>query len=377
MMNPYFQKQLVIGFFLFAGWATTICAQNESIDATAPRQAAKVWRGGWLNRHKEKDPQVLVDTARKLGFSALMINAGDDFPYLNDLCERARKAHIDIYYSFLITGTPKNKDWWQVVSPADAEKLRRIKEDKSPEKNGYQYGGEPINDQTDIHETEFLCFHRPEVLEYSSKKLEDVLQKCPGLAGIAFDFFGYKNYRSCECPVSEKMFEDYLKQNELPRTEALEQFSLDTLVDFNNRLADHCRKLKPGIKIATHVYPTFIPEPVYGNRLDVDYCMQTVAWFFKPFWDSAKVEDYTRKVVQDEKRYFARAQGIPFVGIYMDKPNPAMNKPAERFREELRSIRKAGSRSFGISPFNIFITHPELGDILIEELGLPETAAGS
>ena len=41
--------------------------------------------------------------------------------------------------------------------------------------------------------------------------------------------------------------------------------------------------------------------------MDVDYCMQTVAWFFKPFWDLAKVEDYTRKVVQDEKRYFARA----------------------------------------------------------------------
>jgi hypothetical protein len=77
--------------------------------------------------------------------------------------------------------------------------------------------------------------------------------------------------------------------------------------------------------------------------------MQTVAWFFKPFWDSSKVEDYARKVVQDEKRYFARAQGIPFVGIYMNKPNPAMNKPAERFREELRSIRKAGSQSFGLA----------------------------
>ncbi len=77
--------------------------------------------GGWAN--KEKDPQLLADTARKLGFSALMINAGDDFAYLNDLCERARKAQIDIYYSFLITGTPKDKDWWQVVSPADAEIL--------------------------------------------------------------------------------------------------------------------------------------------------------------------------------------------------------------------------------------------------------------
>ena len=98
MINRYFLKQLVIGFCLLAGLASTIGAQNESIEAGMPKQAEKVWRGGWLNHHKEKDPQELVDTARKLGFSSLMINAGDDFAYLNDLCERARKADIDIYY---------------------------------------------------------------------------------------------------------------------------------------------------------------------------------------------------------------------------------------------------------------------------------------
>ena len=122
-MNPFFQKQLVIGLCLFAGWASTICAQNETIDATAPKQAEKVWRGGWAN--KEKNLQELVETAQKLRFSSLMINAGDDFAYLNDLCERARKANIDFHYSFLITGTTKDKDWWQVVSSDDEVKVRR------------------------------------------------------------------------------------------------------------------------------------------------------------------------------------------------------------------------------------------------------------
>ena len=84
------------------------------------------------------------------------------------------------------------------------------------------------------------------------------------------------------------------------------------------------------------------------------------------------MESYTRKVVQDEKRHFARPQGIPFVGIYMDSPNPEINKPLERFREELKTIRKASSQSFSICPFNIFIKHPELGDVLVEELGMPK-----
>ena len=53
----------------------------------------------------------------------------------------------------------------------------------------------------------------------------------PRPRGDSLRLFGYKNYRSCHCPVSERMFEEYLKQNHLPRTKALEQFSLETLVE--------------------------------------------------------------------------------------------------------------------------------------------------
>ncbi|MDD5482370.1 MAG: carbohydrate-binding family 9-like protein [Kiritimatiellae bacterium] len=349
----------------------------QFVDPNASQSAEKIWRGGWAG--KEKDPQTLVDTAKKLGFSALIIHASDDFNYLNDLCLMAGKSGIDVYYWFHIIGNQKNKDWWQVVTPGEAEKAKRIKEDGSPGKHGYQSGGEPVNDETDVHTGEFLCFHRPEVMEHCRQKLEKVLRECPGLAGIAFDYFGYKNYRGCHCPVSEKMFEDYYRRwfvrcgldGKVARDDAFAQFSLDTLVDFNNRLAEYCRQIKPGVKIGTHIYPAFIANPVYGNRLDVDYCMQTVAWFFEPFWNSGKIEKYTAIVLQDAKRYFASCHGIPFVGIYLDNKDPKMNKPVERFRKELQIIRKH-TQSFSVCPFNVFIDHPELGDIFIREMGLPD-----
>ena len=44
----------------------------------------------------------------------------------------------------------------------------------------------------------------------------------PSLAEVKFDFSGYKNYCSCNDLVSERIFEEYLKQNHHPRTKSLE-----------------------------------------------------------------------------------------------------------------------------------------------------------
>lgn len=324
----------------------------------------KTCRIGWAS--KEKDVKALVEKTHELGFNIIICHARDDYKYLRELCAEAQKENIDVYYWFHIS-TPKGMEQYtQIVSDEERITSDKIKNDKDPGRHHYQSGGEPVN-EVEVHTTEFLCFHRPEVMKYSHEKIKKALDECPGLSGIAFDYIGYKNYKCCRCSVSEKLFEDYYnKHNEMPKEKALEQFSLDTMVDYNNRLADYVRFLRPDLKTACHIYPTFLANPVYGNRLDLDYCCQTVAWYFEPFWDLKKVADYTDKVTQDEKRYFTRPQGIPFVGIYMDKPG--ISKPAERFREELKTIRAQGTRSFSICPFNIFLKHPELGEILKEEL---------
>ncbi|HOJ40793.1 MAG TPA: hypothetical protein PK644_10075, partial [bacterium] len=310
----------------------------EFVAGAPPEKKEKIWRGGWSAA--VKDQEKLLSVAKKLGFTALMINAPAN--YLNELIPKANAQGIEIYYWFHIIGQKENQEWWQKVSPEEEAKAARIKADKTPGRPPYQHGGEPVSPQHDVDINEFLCFHRPEVVAWCQERLLQVLKESPGLTGIAFDYFGYKNYRGCRCPVSESLFQEYYRKNlkeKIPEEKAREQFSLETLVDFYHTLIDYLQSLYPSLKFVTHIYPTFIPNPLYGNRLKVDYCCQTVAWYFEPFWPLEKVSQYTRVVVQRDKDYYGRPRGIPFVGIYLDRPG--ISKPVERFQQELRAVRQA------------------------------------
>ncbi len=345
--------------------------EEPKYDSTAKKTNEKICRIGWTWLVKDEKMEKLISTAKKLGFNILISPTGTEsnYKYINKLCDVASDEDIEIYYRFTtILARKESKKFCQKYCQIISEK--EVEEFKTWDKANIQWGGEPLNPK-DIYSEDVLCFHHPEVVKHCKNKLKDALIHCPNISGIAFDFIGYKNYKYCKCPVSERLFDDYYNKlkktgNTISRKRALEQFSLNTLVDFSNELADYIRKLKPEIKIATHIYPTFLANPVYGNRLDIDYCCQTAAWFFEPFWDLKKVSEYTVKITKNEKQFFRRCTGIPFVGIYMDRPG--QNKPAERFQEELKTIRRTGCKNISISPFNIFLKHPKLGNILIEEL---------
>lgn len=329
----------------------------------------KYWRGGW---GAGSDVKKAVAKAKELGFNAIMQNYRTNFKKLNELCQEAKKENIEIYYWISLSPDRKNKnqnDFYQQVSKKEAEKIDTIRKDKDPYKNGYQHGGEAINQQTDVFSNDLLCFHRPEVIKILQEKITTAFKECPDLAGIAFDYFGYANYRRCRCPYSMRLFEEYYKKqpNGTDREKALRKFSLDSLVDFNNQLAAFVRKTRSGAKIVTHIYPTYIYNPVYGNLLDVDYCCQTVAWYFKPYWNLDKVKKYTKFVIGEQGKFHPNAKGIPFVGIYQSKP--ALSKPTDVFRKELRTIRSCGTQSLSICPFTIFNKKPELSKVFLEEMG--------
>jgi hypothetical protein len=117
--------------------------------------------------------------------------------------------------------------------------------------------------------------------------------------------------------------------------------------------------LRPDIKTTIHVWPVFLPEPLYGNRLDLDYCAQTVAWFFPPYWADDKIAKYTRTVVGDEKKYFKRSKGIPFVGIYLGKKH-TIDKPLDQFKKELKIIfENSPDTSFCVHEFADIAMNPE------------------
>ena len=330
--------------------------------AAAPRTP---WRGGWGGNLSE--PEKVLACARETGFGALMVSGAPE--KLESFARLARAAGIDTY--FWISATAGTSGLAQVMSPLEEESFQRLAADKDRRKTRYQSGGEPVAYREgkpgapEVLYSRLLCFHRAEAVEPLRKQIRETLEACPSLAGVAFDYFGYQNYRSCECPASRAQFDAWRREHpEVPAERAEAQFSLETLVAFNNGLSAYVRSLRPGIRIVTHVYPVFLPDPLYGNRLDVDYCCQTVAWFFEPYWEAEKIARYTRTVVGEANKHLPGARGIPFVGLYVGRPYA--DKSVAQFEAELDCLfAAAGDTSLSICGFADLVEHAEYRKALL------------
>ena len=245
----------------------------------------------------------------------------------------------------------------QVMAPAEDETLKRIEADKTPGKSQYQFGGEPVN-EVEVLTTPLLCFHDPRVFKAFCKQIDEML-RVPGIRGVAFDYIGYRNYRCCHCPVSQSQLAAYRKEHpEMSREVSLERFSFETLVDFNNRLAAYARTVKPDGPVITHIYPVYLPQPLYGNHLDLDVCGQTAAWFFKPFWSEEKIHAYARVIATEAKRYHSRPHGAALVGYGKDPV-----KSSKRLAAELQAILDGGCSRVHVCSLNAVLNNPEAAEV--------------
>jgi hypothetical protein len=328
------------------------------------RGAEAAWRGGWCS---SGDLEAKIACAKEVGFTALITHG--PVGTMQAFAKLGREQGIDAYFWFAPTPGDKALDpFRQVMSPEDDQRLAELQADKDPGKHGYQFGGEPQPGRHEVLESPLLCFHHPEVVEHCRTQLRSMLEACPELAGVAFDYFGYRNYRNCQCDRSRQLLAEYRNTHpDLGEATARDRFSLDSLVAFNNELAAFGRNVRPGTKVATHVYPTFLPEPLYGSRLDVDYCCQTVAWFFVPYWSRERTAEYATRVVREQSRFFPNARGVPFIGVYAGQP--FADKTPDRLAAELAAVRDAvGLSALSIYNFDEFVKHPELKAVLTQAL---------
>jgi hypothetical protein len=307
------------------------------------------WGGG--------DPAVVVPAAAEVGFTDLIVWRQDP-EYLKDLIAQAQAHGMNVYVSLYLGDV---KDWkrrYPDVAPPmqemNAEELAaaaRTEAELKEKRADYQYGGEPVSKQLEVFTGKLLCFHDPRVVEFFRAQIRDLLA-VEGLTGIAFDYFGYRNYHCCRCATSQAALAEYRKAHpEVPEAEAEEKFSLETLVGVQNDLADYARSLKPGAKITGHVYPVYLPEPLYGNRLNWDLCGQTAAWFFEPFWSEEKIEAYSRVIAGEARRYWPNAEGAALIGIYNQPERYPVKRP-ERVERELRAILAGGVKCLQVCSLN-------------------------
>ena len=331
--------------------ATGLMAVAATLAAQASG-AAPPWRAGWTDL---RSPNETLNAAKELGFNVLVAQAPPD--KLEAFARQAKEAGIEVYLWTSTTAGKGEEALAQRMSPEEDALWAKLKADTDPRKHGFQFGGEPLEGHREVLHAPLLCLDRPEAMEAFKKRIKAAVDACPSLSGVGLDFIGYQNYHCCYCPVTEKLFQAWHKAHaQLPPAKARDKFSLERLVAYYDQLADYVRSLRPGLKLTAHVYPTFLPEPLYGNRLKLDYSIQTAAWFFEPYWAEAKVRQHARAITAEAGKYHANARGIPFIGLYVQRP--IGDKPVERFAKELEWVfSTTGDTSLSIYDFRLLSQH--------------------
>lgn len=316
------------------------------------------WRSGWCSFRDEAECDELIATARELHFHALITKG--PLEKMRMFSEHASRNGVESYLWFSPIGPRDGKDYKQKLRPEEEEAFQKQQNDKQRMEHGYQGGGAPLPGHREYLWISPNCLDYPEVMAATKEHIRKYVEGCSRLTGIALDMFGYQNYRDCVCPASEDAFKKWLAETKLaPDTEARAIFFLRHLAEQQNELCDFARALKPEIKITVHVWPTFLPEPIYGNRLNLDYCAQTCAWFFLPYWSDEAIARHTEIVVNEAKKYYPRPTGVPFVGLSVGKGANGDKSP-ERFLHEVNVIfESTRARSLSVFDFKVFLEHPE------------------
>jgi len=246
----------------------------------------------------------------------------------------------------------------QGLNDEETKSLERLRKNDPAALASHQWGGEPT-EAGDLFPGDMLSFHDPRVMELLKDSIRTTLA-VPGLTGLFLDGWGYQNLRCDRSPQAMEAFAAYqAKHPGADPDKAFQDFSLEALVTKHNELAAFARSVRPDILLSDHVWPAYAPMPLYGNRLDLDLCGQTAAWYSE--WPLDKVERYAREIVADEAAFHAKARGVAFLGYY-NRPGKFPQKSAARLEAELKAILAGGCDCLMIHSL------PEL-------LAVPETAA--
>ncbi len=323
-----------------------------------PTRFASLW--GWVGAC----PPEAVSNAAVVGFTDLLTWTVDP-QALGKLVPIATQHGMGVYSTVGLSPSYWKKDHPDIPVPlqelneAEKQALDSFRKNKGRDDPPYQYGGEPVADD-ELLLTDLLCFHHPGVADAVKVRIREALS-VPGLRGIAFDGIGYQNYRCCRCAESKRQLAAWrVAHPDLTEERAREAFSLETLVDFQNDLAAFARAIRPDILTSLHIWPVYTPEPLYGNRLDVDFCGQTAAWY--TLWNLQKIRDYARAIAVEEKKHHPRSTGVAMIGYYDQRAGFPL-KTSERVEAELRAILEGGCHHVQVCGLNDVLKNPEVAAV--------------
>ena len=186
-----------------------------------------------------------------------------------------------------------------------------------------------------VQMTRLLCFeHRSAQTELKRR----VSQALAVADGVAFDGFGFANHYTCFCSRCQTLRKGMgVEDPARHEAEIMATMSEASLVEISGVLYAHAKAIKPGAIVTNHLWPPFRPNPYYGSRLKLDYCSQTISWFYKPNWSLARVEFEAQEMKRLEEPENSRF--VPFIGMFHE---PYLARSGERIAQEMALAQKYG-----------------------------------
>ncbi|MBN2581640.1 MAG: family 10 glycosylhydrolase [Planctomycetes bacterium] len=349
---------------------------GEQVDLDALPRAEFDWKAlwVWISPTSSRDDVLhMVDLAADCGFNVIIVNTGHRgvasyksryFPMaegqtIDVLGEAIAAAHqrdlqvyawvTYLYNSGVGTFQKEHPDHLQVLLPEE-EALAAAKTRSDP-------------DRVDVQGGSWLCPDRG-LTDYE-RGITDEIVRNYDLDGVAIDFLGYRNYRACYCDYSKARRADFAKAHpELSEEQVLATFSEQSLAEFSRQVRQTVLAAKPRMKLAAHVYPDFDPNPLYGNRLALDYCGQTIAWFFKPHWSFERILERQRAFMAAQGEHVRGNHHVAFIGCRTGD----VAKSPERLRREIRLAGAAGCRCMMFAFHETLHDDPALAEAVRREL---------
>ncbi len=240
----------------------------------------------------------------------------------------------------------------------------------------YAFGGEPEpgREKDDVLQYGQPCFVGPDARSNSVARILAALDKNPEADMVLFDYVGYQNYRRCHHPDCERLYREYLAANGLKDTpESEKEFFLGELVAVNNAMHDAIKARNPRIVTGAHLYPVFLPEPLYGYRLKFDVIFETCAWYLK--WPDEKIKAYAADCLAKRPADYPRSRRVPFIAVTRGKW--CENKTAADVERELNDLLDAGVDEICAFEMTAIVGDPELYSVFLKYCGADKLKAAT
>ena len=300
-----------------------------------------------LPRETPAEQRELVEFVADCGFDTLIVRDPTE-----SMTDRATDLGLDV----VAIVYPYPDETFQERHPDALQRMRPVEHDVTEAlaaaPAGYQsssFRWFPI-----VQGRETVCFDHPDAQTLLQERVTDALSVADG---VAFDGFGYQNHYACFCTrcrerrssadddgtdssaegrtdaengIDVESGADADNRNDADALSTLANDAEDRLVDISALLYDHAKSVDSEAIVTNHLWPPFRPNPTYGRRLHLDYCTQTISWFYRPTWslDRVAFEAETHRELEDPNRNLF----VPFVGV---NPDPSLVRSPERIADEL------------------------------------------